>query len=96
MTFRFTLEATEGMARAGVFHTPHGPILTPVFAPVGTQATVKAVAPRDLRDLGASLILANTYHLHLRPGDALIRDLGGLHAFMGLSLIHISEPTRPY
>ncbi len=83
MTFRFTLEATEGMARAGVFHTPHGPILTPVFAPVGTQATVKAVAPRDLRDLGASLILANTYHLHLRPGDALIRDLGGLHAFMG-------------
>lgn len=83
MTFRFTLEAAEGMARAGVFETPHGPILTPVFAPVGTQATVKAVAPRDLRELGASLILANTYHLHLRPGDALIRDLGGLHAFMG-------------
>lgn len=82
MTFRFALEATEGMARAGVFHTPHGPILTPVFAPVGTQATVKAVAPRDLRELGASLILANTYHLHLRPGDALIRDLGGLHEFM--------------
>jgi queuine tRNA-ribosyltransferase len=85
MTFEFTLEAECGHARAGVFHTPHGAISTPVFAPVGTQATVKAVEPRELRELGATLVLANTYHLHLRPGDALIRDLGGLHRFMAWS-----------
>jgi queuine tRNA-ribosyltransferase len=83
MVFHFTLEAQHGMARAGVFHTPHGPIPTPVFAPVGTQATVKAVAPRELHDLGATLVLANTYHLPLRPGDELIARLGGLHRFMG-------------
>lgn len=83
MTFTFTVEAEQGKARAGVFETPHGPIHTPVFAPVGTQATVKAIQPRELHELGASLVLANTYHLHLRPGDALIRDLGGLHSFMG-------------
>lgn len=83
MTFTFTVEAEQGKARAGVFETPHGPIHTPVFAPVGTQATVKAIQPRELREMGASLLLANTYHLHLRPGDELIRDLGGLHSFMG-------------
>ncbi len=82
MTFRFTVDAIHGKARAGVFHTPHGPLHTPVFAPVGTQATVKALQPRELTEMGASLVLANTYHLHLRPGDELIRDLGGLHAFM--------------
>lgn len=81
--FAFHLEAQDGEARAGTFLTPHGPLQTPVFAPVGTQATVKAVSPRDLTDLGASLVLANTYHLYLRPGDELIRDLGGLHQFMG-------------
>jgi queuine tRNA-ribosyltransferase len=83
MGFTFSLEATAGAARAGTFRTPHGIIPTPIFAPVGTQATVKAVTPRDLKELGASLILANTYHLHIRPGDTLIRDLGGLHEFMG-------------
>ena len=83
MNFSFELLATKGHARAGVFHTPHGPIETPVFAPVGTQATVKAVTPRDLRDLGATLVLANTYHLMLRPGDERVARLGGLHAFMG-------------
>jgi queuine tRNA-ribosyltransferase len=81
--FSFQLQATDGRARAGVFHTPHGPLCTPVFAPVGTQATVKAVTPRELRELGATLVLANTYHLMLRPGDDLIARLGGLHAFMG-------------
>ena len=83
MTFRFSLKAQQGAARAGVFETPHGPIQTPIFAPVGTQATVKAVEPRELSELGASLVLANTYHLHLRPGDELIAELGGLHRFMG-------------
>lgn len=82
MSFEFEILATDGHARAGIFHTPHGDIPTPVFAPVGTQATVKAIPPRDLRELRATLILANTYHLHLRPGDELIRDLGGLHHFM--------------
>jgi len=80
--FAFSLEAQHGAARAGVFQTPHGPISTPVFAPVGTQATVKAVEPRELREMGATLILANTYHLYLRPGDELIADFGGLHRFM--------------
>jgi len=69
-------------ARAGVFHTPHGDLLTPVFAPVGTAATVKALTPAQLKELGATLVLSNTYHLYLRPGDELIRDLGGLHQFM--------------
>ncbi len=72
-----------GRARAGVFHTPHGDVPTPVFAPVGTAATVKGVPPRDLKELGATLVLSNTYHLYLRPGDELIARLGGLHQFMG-------------
>jgi len=80
--FEFELVAQSNLARAGVLHTPHGPLLTPVFAPVGTQATVKAMTPIQLKDLGASLVLANTYHLYLRPGDTLVRELGGLHAFM--------------
>ena len=82
MTFEFSLGAADGRARTGLLNTPHGPIETPVFAPVGTQATVKAMRPQDLRDIGATLILSNTYHLYLRPGDELIRDLGGLHRFM--------------
>ncbi len=82
MSFYFELLKTQGSARAGVFHTPHGDIPTPVFAPVGTAATVKAVPPRDLKEVGASLVLSNTYHLHLRPGSELVRDLGGLHEFM--------------
>lgn len=83
--FNFKLHAKDQRARAGVFHTPHGDLYTPVFAPVGTQATVKAVTPTQLRDLGASLILANTYHLYLRPSAELIADSGGLHSFMGWS-----------
>ncbi len=70
------------MARAGVFHTPHGDLPTPIFAPVGTQATVKAVTPSQLEDVGATLVLANTYHLYLRPGADLIAEMGGLHCFM--------------
>jgi queuine tRNA-ribosyltransferase len=81
--FRFDLLATDGHARAGLIHTPHGDIPTPAFMPVGTQATVKAMTPRDLHGVGAHIILGNTYHLYLRPGDELIARLGGLHAFMG-------------
>ena len=81
--FSFELQSIEGKARAGVFSTPHGPILTPTFAPVGTQASVKGVTPAQLYDLNAQIILANTYHLYLRPGDELISTLGGLHTFMG-------------
>ena len=69
-------------ARAGVFHTPHGDILTPVYMPVGTQATVKGVYPRDLKEAGSQIILSNTYHLYLRPGDELVKAAGGLHKFM--------------
>ena len=80
--FSFWMEARDSRGRAGVFHTPHGDLLTPVFAPVGTQATVKALTPDHLQALGASLVLANTYHLYLRPGDETIAALGGLHEFM--------------
>ncbi len=69
-------------ARAGVFHTPHGDIETPVYMPVGTQATVKGVCPRDLKEAGSQIILSNTYHLYLRPGDELVKKAGGLHKFM--------------
>ncbi len=80
--FTFDPQAVDGEARAGVFHTPHGDLETPLFAPVGTQATVKALTPAQLDGLGASLILANTYHLYLRPGHELIQRQGGLHEFM--------------
>jgi queuine tRNA-ribosyltransferase len=83
--FEFILQATCGRARAGVLRTPHGDLPTPVFAPVGTQATVKAMTPRDLSELGATLVLANTYHLYLRPGSELVAQMGGLHKFMGWS-----------
>jgi len=82
MGIGFQLTHTDGRARAGVLRAPHGEIQTPVFMPVGTQATVKAVPPRDLEAMGAQIILANTYHLYLRPGDGLIARRGGLHCFM--------------
>ena len=81
--FKFDLIAQDGHARAGIFHTPHGDIPTPIFAPVGTQATVKSLTQRHLQELDAKLILANTYHLYLRPGDDLVAEMGGLHQFMG-------------
>jgi queuine tRNA-ribosyltransferase len=80
--FEYEVIASQGRARAGIFHTPHGTLETPVFAPVGTQATVKAVTPAQLEEIGASLILANTYHLYLRPGEDTVANLGGLHQFM--------------
>ncbi len=80
--FTFELLAQDGEARAGVFHTPHGDIPTPMFAPVGTQATVKSLTQRHLTELDTKILLANTYHLYLRPGDDLVAEMGGLHAFM--------------
>ena len=82
--FSFELQKVdpETGARAGVFHTPHGDIETPVFMPVGTQATVKGMLPKDLKDIGTQIVLSNTYHLYMRPGDELIARAGGLHKFM--------------
>jgi queuine tRNA-ribosyltransferase len=82
MSFSFRIESTAGAARAGVFLTPHGAVETPAFMPVGTLATVKALDPEDLVRMGASMILSNAYHLHLRPGDDVVREMGGLHRFM--------------
>jgi queuine tRNA-ribosyltransferase len=84
-SFRFTLHSTDGAARRGEFQTPHGVVQTPAFMPVGTQGAVKAALHRDVRDSGAEIILGNTYHLFLRPGDELIARRGGLHAFIGWS-----------
>jgi len=81
--FEFAVEHADGAARAGTFTTPHGAVETPAFMAVGTLATVKSLDPVDLREIGAQMILGNAYHLHLRPGDELIRDFGGLHRFMG-------------
>jgi queuine tRNA-ribosyltransferase len=82
VSFDFTLETTNGAARAARFGTPHGVVESPAFMAVGTLATVKALDPTDLRAMDAQMILANAYHLHLRPGDELVRELGGLHEFM--------------
>jgi queuine tRNA-ribosyltransferase len=79
----FEVTATDGAARAGVLRTAHGEVCTPAFMPVGTKGTVKSVDPDELRVAGAQIILGNTYHLHFRPGDELIAELGGLHAFSG-------------
>ena len=78
----YKLEAMDGNARAGIIKTPHGEIETPVFMPVGTQATVKMMTKEELETIGTQIILGNTYHLYLRPGDNLIAKLGGLHSFM--------------
>ena len=80
--FEFTVAARDGSARAGRLQPPHGPVDTPCFMPVGTKGTVKAVLPRDLRELGAQVVLANTYHLYFRPGVEIVAAHGGLHGFM--------------
>ena len=82
MQFSFSIENTDGSARAGAFNTPHGEVLTPAFMPVGTLATVKSLDPDDLKAMQAGMILSNAYHLHLRPGDELVKEMGGLHKFM--------------
>ena len=78
----FTLTTTDCDARAGILHTPHGDVPTPAFMPVATQGAVKALDSDDLRNIGADIVLANTYHLYLRPGVDVVEDLGGLHGFM--------------
>ena len=82
MSFTFETLSRSSNARAGTFTTPHGSVETPAFMPVGTLATVKALDPEDLKAMGATMVLSNAYHLHLRPGDDIVRDLGGLHKFM--------------
>ena len=103
-----TLTATDGDARTGVLHTPHGDVPTPAFMPVATQGSVKALDSADLRSIGANIVLANTYHLYLRPGVDIVEDLGGLHGFMqwhgatltdsggfqGFSLEHLRKITE--
>src|ERR1700722_7692622 len=82
ISFELVAECPHTGARAGLLHTPHGAIETPVFMPVGTLGSVKGMTQQMLEDLGARIILGNTYHLYIRPGHELIRDLGGLHKFM--------------
>jgi queuine tRNA-ribosyltransferase len=83
MTKPFTVTATDGAARAGVLRTAHGDVPTPAFMPVGTKGTVKTLDPRELRELGTTILLGNAYHLHFRPGDEVVGELGGLHRFSG-------------
>ncbi|WP_196601895.1 tRNA guanosine(34) transglycosylase Tgt [Pectinatus frisingensis] len=82
ITYELIKQCSETGARAGIIHTPHGSFETPIFMPVGTQASVKAMSPEELKQIGAGIILSNTYHLFLRPGSGLIREAGGLHKFM--------------
>ena len=79
----FSITAGEGAARVGVLRTAHGDVPTPAFMPVGTKGTVKSLDPDELRALGTTILLGNTYHLHFRPGDDVVAELGGLHRFMG-------------
>jgi len=82
VTYELIKQCKYTNARAGILHTPHGDIETPIYMPVGTKATVKAVLPESLKEMGAQIILSNTYHLHLRPGEDIVRKAGGLHSFM--------------
>ncbi len=82
ISFSIKKKLASSLGRAGVLGTPHGDILTPAFVPVGTKATVKSITPEQIKDLGAQVVLANTYHLYLQPGDELVSDAGGLHKFM--------------
>ena len=82
MKFTLTHESSDTKARRGVIETDHGTIQTPIFMPVGTQATVKTMTPEELREIKAQIILSNTYHLFLRPGTEIIEEAGGLHKFM--------------
>src|SRR2546421_10864355 len=80
--FDFSIDGQSGAARSGTLTLPHGTVETPMFMPVGTQATVRTLSPADLKAIGAQIVLANTYHLHVRPGEDVIAQLGRLHKFM--------------
>ena len=82
-SYEVTHVCKQSGARLGVLHTPHGDIPTPIYMPVGTAACVKAMTPREMEEIGTKILLSNTYHLHLRPGEALVKEAGGLHTFMG-------------
>ena len=82
MEFKVTHKYHKGPARTGKIHTAHGEFETPIFMPVGTQASVKSISPEELKDIGVNIILGNTYHLYIRPGHDIIKKLGGLHCFM--------------
>lgn len=82
VTFELIKTCKQSGARLGVVHTPHGDIPTPIYMPVGTQATVKAMTPREMEEIGTKIMLSNTYHLHLRPGEQLVKEAGGIHKFM--------------
>lgn len=84
--FSYSIEAVDGLARAGILETPHGKIHTPMFMPVGTQASVKGIAREQLFSIGTEIMLSNTYHLSLRPGDETVASLGGLHDFMNVDI----------
>src|SRR2546428_4909096 len=79
----FTVTASDGFARSGIVHTARGDVPTPAFMPVGTKGSVKSVDPDELRAVGTTILLGNTYHLHFRPGEEVVSELGGLHRFMG-------------
>ena len=81
-SFETKCVCSQSGARIGEFKTPHGVIETPVFMPVGTQATVKSLTPEDLKKINTQILLSNTYHLHLRPGEEIVKNAGGLHKFM--------------
>jgi queuine tRNA-ribosyltransferase len=83
VSFGFDLQETDGSARVGLIHTDHGVIETPVFLPIGTQGTVKSIEPRELDEIGVEIVLGNTYHLSLRPGEEILKQAGGLHRFIG-------------
>lgn len=89
--FKFEVQATKGSARAGLLHTPHGVIETPVFMPVGTNATVKWLTREQIKSIGSQIILANTYHLYLRPSSDLVEEFGGLHEFMNIDLPMLTD-----
>ena len=82
VTFDLVKKDAKTHARRGVLHTPHGDIQTPIYMPVGTAACVKAMTPREMEEIGTQILLSNTYHLHLRPGEDLVQEAGGLHNFM--------------
>src|SRR6184192_3010292 len=92
MSETYTVTATDGAARAGVVRTAHGDVPTPAFMPVGTKGTVKTVDPDELRALGTTILLGNTYHLHFRPGEDLVAELGGLQRFMGWDGPILTDP----